>query len=188
MQRSRIWRQRYSFNRTMAISSTDANLLQRIGHNDDAAFHFEAGTRLKPNSAEAHYSYAVFLLAAGKTDEYVSELRTVLRLKPKYPQAELRLADGLFAKGDLKEAEGYYLAALRTDPELTVAYNNLGKSLTWPRARFPRPWSNSMKPCGAILDTRKPRKTCAWRRQPMLRFFQPRTGDFERPRAASQCR
>ena len=38
-----------------------ANLLQRIGRNDEAAFHFEAGTRLKPNSADAHYSYAAFL-------------------------------------------------------------------------------------------------------------------------------
>ena len=63
----------------------------------------------------------------GKNDEYVSELRTVLRLKPNYPYAELRLADGLFANGNLKEAEGYYLAALRADPELTVAYNNLGR-------------------------------------------------------------
>ena len=63
----------------------------------------------------------------GKNDECVSELRTVLRLKRNYPDAELRLADGLFAKGNLKEAEGHYLAALRTDPELTVAYNNLGR-------------------------------------------------------------
>ena len=63
----------------------------------------------------------------GKNDEYVSELRTVLRLKPNYPYAKLRLADGLFANGNLKEAEGYYLAALRADPELTVAYNNLGR-------------------------------------------------------------
>jgi tetratricopeptide (TPR) repeat protein len=51
----------------------------------------------------------------------------VLRLNPKYPLAELGLADGLVAKGNLKEAEGYYLAALRADPELTVAYNNLGR-------------------------------------------------------------
>ena len=63
----------------------------------------------------------------GKNDEYVSELRTVLRLKPNYPYAELRLADGLFANGNLKEAEGHYLAALRADPELTVAYNSLGR-------------------------------------------------------------
>ena len=70
---------------------------------------------------------AAFLAAVGKNDECVSELRTVLRLKPKYPYAELRLADKTFAKGNLKEAEGYYLAALRANPELTVAYNNLGK-------------------------------------------------------------
>jgi tetratricopeptide (TPR) repeat protein len=63
----------------------------------------------------------------GKNDEYVSELRTVLRLKPKYPSAELHLADGLHANGNLEEAEEHYLAALRTDPELTVAYNNLGR-------------------------------------------------------------
>src|SRR4030095_4077803 len=88
-----------------------ATLLQRIGRNDEAAFHFEAATRLKPDSVEAHYSYAGLLASTGKNDEYISELRTVLRLKPNYPYAELRLADALFAKGNLKEAEGHYLAA-----------------------------------------------------------------------------
>src|SRR5262249_59368103 len=63
----------------------------------------------------------------GKNDEYISELRRVLQLRPDYPYAELRLADALFANGDLKEAEGHYLAALRADPKLTVAYNSLGK-------------------------------------------------------------
>ena len=52
----------------------------------------------------------------------------ILRLKPNYPYAKLRLADALFAKGSLKEAEGCYLAVLRAEPGLTVAYNTLGKS------------------------------------------------------------
>ena len=38
-----------------------ANLLQRIGRNDEATLHFETGTRLKPDSADAHYSYGAFL-------------------------------------------------------------------------------------------------------------------------------
>jgi tetratricopeptide (TPR) repeat protein len=104
-----------------------ATLLQRIGRNEDAAVHFEAATRLKPNSVEAHYSYEAFLAGVGKNDEYISELRRVLQLRSDYPYAELRLADALFAQENLREAEMHYLAALRADPKLTVAYNNLGK-------------------------------------------------------------
>src|SRR5205809_4002161 len=104
-----------------------ATLLQRIGHNDEAALHFEAATRLKPDSEEAHYSYAAFLAGVGKNDEYISELRRVLQLRPDYPYAELRPADALFAQENLREAEMHYLAALRADPKLTVAYNSLGK-------------------------------------------------------------
>src|SRR5207237_2088999 len=78
-------------------------------------------------SAEAEYSYAAFLAGLGKNDEYIAELQRVLQLRPDYPYAELRLADALFAKGDLEGAKLHYLAALRTDPKLTVAYNNLGK-------------------------------------------------------------
>jgi len=51
----------------------------------------------------------------------------VLQLRSDYPYAELRLADALFAQGNLREAEMHYLAALRADPKLTIAYNNLGK-------------------------------------------------------------
>jgi tetratricopeptide (TPR) repeat protein len=76
---------------------------------------------------EAHYSYAAFLAGLGNNDEYISELRRVLQLKPDYPYADLRLADALFANGNLREAEGHYLAALRADPKSTVAYNSLGK-------------------------------------------------------------
>ena len=72
-------------------------------------------------------SYAAFLAGVGKNDEYISELRRVLQLRPDYPYAELRLADALSAQGNLREAEMHYLAALRADPKLTVAYNNLGK-------------------------------------------------------------
>src|SRR6266540_4189518 len=104
-----------------------ATLLQRIGHNDEAALHFEAATRLKPNSEEAHYSYAAFLAGITKNDEYIADLQRVLQLRPDYPYAELRLADALFAKEDLEGAKLHYLAALRMDPKLTVAYNNLGR-------------------------------------------------------------
>jgi Tfp pilus assembly protein PilF len=104
-----------------------ATLLQRIGRNDEAALHFETATRLKPDSAEAHYSYAAFLAGLGKNDEYISELRRVLQLRPDYFYGDLQLADALFAKGDLEGAKAHYLVALRADPTLTVAYNNLGR-------------------------------------------------------------
>src|SRR5205814_10692176 len=68
-----------------------------------------------------------FLAALGRNDECISEVRTVVRINLMYPDAELRLADTLFAIGNLKEAEAYYVAALRTEPELTVAYDNLGR-------------------------------------------------------------
>jgi tetratricopeptide (TPR) repeat protein len=50
-----------------------------------------------------------------------------VQLKPDHVDAQLQLADALFAKSDLEEAKAHYLAALRGDPKLTVAYNNLGK-------------------------------------------------------------
>jgi len=48
-------------------------------------------------------------------------------LRPNYPSVQLRLADALFAAGNLQEAKSHYLEALRSDPNSTVAYNNLGK-------------------------------------------------------------
>jgi len=69
----------------------------------------------------------VFLASTGKENDALSELRRVVQLKPDHVDAQLQLADALFAKSDLEGAKAHYLAALRGDPKLTVAYNNLGK-------------------------------------------------------------
>ncbi len=92
-----------------------ANLLQRLGRRDEARPHYEVAARLKPD------------FPGGKDDDAIDELRQVVRLKPDYLDAQLRLADALFAKGDFEEAKIYYIAALRSDPKLVVAYNSLGK-------------------------------------------------------------
>src|SRR5947208_3013490 len=104
-----------------------ASLLQRLGRGDEAGPHYEAAARLMPNSPEAHYNHAVFLASTGKENDALSELRRVVQLKPDHADAQLQLADALFAKSDLEGAKVHYLAALRGDPKLTVAYNNLGK-------------------------------------------------------------
>src|SRR5437762_11788964 len=54
-------------------------------------------------------------------------MQKVLQLRPDYLYADVPLAGALFAKGDLEGAKLHYLPALRTDPKLTDAYNNLGK-------------------------------------------------------------
>jgi len=104
-----------------------ASLLQRLGRGDEAGPHYEAAVRLMPDSPDAHYNYAVFLASTGKENDALSELRRVVQLKPDHVDAQLQLADALFAKSDLEGAKAHYLAALRGDPKLTVAYNNLGK-------------------------------------------------------------
>ena len=104
-----------------------ASLLQRLGRGDEAGPHYEAAVRLMPDSAEAHYNYALFLASTRKENDALSELRRVVQLKPDHVDAQLQLADALFAKSDLEGAKAHYLAALRGDPKLTVAYNNLGK-------------------------------------------------------------
>jgi len=104
-----------------------ASLLQRLGRGDEARPQYEAAVRLMPDSAEAHYDYAAFLASTRKENDALSELRRVVQLKPDHVDAQLQLADALFAKSDLEGAKAHYLAALRGDPKLTVAYNNLGK-------------------------------------------------------------
>src|SRR6266480_1997372 len=104
-----------------------ANLLQRLGRRDEARPNYEAAARLKPDFPDAHYNYAAFLASGGKNDDAIDELRQVVRLKPDYLDAQLRLADALFAKGDLEAAKTHYIAALRADSKLVVAYNSLGK-------------------------------------------------------------
>jgi Tfp pilus assembly protein PilF len=104
-----------------------ASLLQRLGRGDEAGPHYEAAVRLMPDSPEAHYNYAAFLASTGKEKDALSELQRVVQLKPDHVDAQLRLADALFAKSDLEGAKAHYLAALRGDPKLTVAYNSLGK-------------------------------------------------------------
>src|SRR6266478_4578621 len=104
-----------------------ASLLQRLGRGDEAGPHYEAAVRLMQDSPEAHYNHALFLASGGKGNDAIKELRRTVQLKPDYVDAQLKLADALFAKSDLEGAKGHYLAALRGDPKLTVAYNNLGK-------------------------------------------------------------
>jgi len=104
-----------------------ASLLQRLGRGDEARPQYETAVRLMPDSPEAHYDYAAFLASTRKENDALSELRRVVQLKPDHVDAQLQLADALFAKSDLEGAKAHYLAALRGDPKLTVAYNNLGK-------------------------------------------------------------
>jgi tetratricopeptide (TPR) repeat protein len=64
--------------------------------------------RAQANWAVAHYEQGLALAAAGRGDEAIRALRTVVRLKPDHPDAWRVLADHLMAIGDTAGADAAY--------------------------------------------------------------------------------
>lgn len=72
------------------------------------------------NWAVAHYEQGLALAAAGRGDEAIRSLRTVVRLKPDHPDAWRVLADHLMAIGDTTSADAAYVRHIQSSTRSPV--------------------------------------------------------------------
>ncbi|MEW6076180.1 MAG: tetratricopeptide repeat protein [Thermodesulfobacteriota bacterium] len=102
--------------------------LSETGRPDEAVRQFEEALRLDPGYASAYYNLAAVLLEKGDVAAAIAHYETAVRLKP---DAEMlnNLGSAYAIAGRLEEAMDRYLAALRLDPDFTLALDNLGNVL-----------------------------------------------------------
>jgi protein O-mannosyl-transferase len=98
---------------------------------------FRRTLEINPRSFLAHYSLATELLAAGRTDAGIEEIRQCLAINPNYLSAEVALGTAWIRKGEFQNAIDYYLSVLARNPStvgkrasfIASIHNNLGMAL-----------------------------------------------------------
>jgi type IV pilus assembly protein PilF len=88
---------------------------------------FERALRLAPGDPEINHRYGWFLCQSGREAESVRYFQTAIR-NPLYPtpwRSSAAAGTCVMRKGMLKEAEEYFVAALRQDPDDLVSLVNL---------------------------------------------------------------
>ena len=108
-----------------ALHDDVALLYMELGQPTQAAHHFAAALRLRPDSATARFNLGTALSAAGKIDEALARYRDALQIDPGYTVAHNNLGNLLLTQGALEEAGRHLQAAVDTNPDYVQALNNL---------------------------------------------------------------
>jgi len=106
-----------------------ASLYLELGRPADALKHFEAVTRLRPQSAQAHYNVGVALEGTGRASEAARAYETAVRLDPAYSHAHNNLGSLLLSAGRLDDARRAFERAVESATGNVEAVNNLGAVL-----------------------------------------------------------
>ncbi|MEQ1606510.1 MAG: tetratricopeptide repeat protein [Pyrinomonadaceae bacterium] len=88
---------------------------------------YKEAIRLVPNNAEAHYSYGNALVALGRADESLTELRIAQQLDPLSMTIASNTGWALYIAGRLDEAETQIRQVLARDPNYPRAHLVLGE-------------------------------------------------------------
>jgi len=92
-----------------------------------AEIEYKEAIRLAPNNAEAHYSYGNALVALGRAEESLNELRIAQQLDPLSMTIASNTGWALYIAGKLDEAEAQIRQVLTRDPSYARAYQVLGE-------------------------------------------------------------
>jgi tetratricopeptide (TPR) repeat protein len=118
------------------LSHPDADAYAALGiwfgenrKSECAAQAFQAGLKLEPNSPRLTYLLGLSLFTAGNLEESVAPLRRTVELQPAEERAHLLFASALAGLGRDKEAFVEWQAALRIDPNSTMALDGIAKIL-----------------------------------------------------------
>ncbi len=106
-----------------------ANLRSEQGELDQAAAHYQAALRLKPEFVEAWFNFGALESKRGSLEAAAKNYATALRFKPDYAPAHLSLGALLAGQGKLDEAIAHFQAALQTTPGNAEAHFNLAAAL-----------------------------------------------------------
>lgn len=90
---------------------------------------YKQAIRLVPNNSEAHYSYGNFLIAMGRTDEGLVELRNALQIDPISQNIQTNIGWAMYIAGDYDGAANQIRQVISRDPTFARAYMNLGEVL-----------------------------------------------------------
>ncbi|CAN5484599.1 hypothetical protein BH10ACI3_BH10ACI3_18410 [soil metagenome] len=85
--------------------------------------------RLGTNNSEAHYSYANFLVAMGRSDEAMTELKIAQQIDPLSLNIPTNIGWALYIAGRYDEALAQIRQVNLRDPSFARAYMNLGEIL-----------------------------------------------------------
>ncbi|MBK8303130.1 MAG: tetratricopeptide repeat protein [Chloracidobacterium sp.] len=88
---------------------------------------YKEAIRLSPNNAEAHYSYGNALVALGRADDALTELRIAQQLDPLSNTIASNTAWALYIADRLDEAEAQIRQVLARDPNFARAHLVLGE-------------------------------------------------------------
>jgi tetratricopeptide (TPR) repeat protein len=90
---------------------------------------YKRAIQLGPNNAEIHYSYGNFLVAMGRTDEALVELRNALQIDPSSLNVQTNIGWALYISGRMDEAASQIRQVIARDPTFARAHLNLGEIL-----------------------------------------------------------
>jgi tetratricopeptide (TPR) repeat protein len=107
-----------------------AEVAQRRGDTGAAEDAWRRAIELDPNDLGAYHGLVGFLEASGRTDEMLRTLERGLEANPRNGLLSLQVGTIYEAQGRASEARERYEEALRLDPGLVVAKNNLAYLLT----------------------------------------------------------
>ncbi len=103
--------------------------LDSQGHTEEAAQHYLAAIKIKPDFAEARNNLGAVLNSRGKFAEARDQFAAALKIKPDFADAHYNLGNALVALGDLKQAAVEYNADLRLETNDAEAHLNLARIL-----------------------------------------------------------
>jgi len=87
---------------------------------------FRRAIQLSPNSAEAHYRYALLLRNLGRTEEAIIELRSSEDLDPMSVAVNQVAGTVLYYSGRYTDATDRFQRAIEIEPRAALAHTNLG--------------------------------------------------------------
>lgn len=88
---------------------------------------YKQAIQLVPSNSEAHYSYGNFLVAMGRTDEALKELRIAQQFEPLSPMIASNIGWALYIAGRFDEAEAQIKQLLAREPNFARGYTVLGE-------------------------------------------------------------
>lgn len=121
-----LWRDTLAKNPSAWMAHNNLGIvLAKRGNLIEAADHFSAGLRLKPDDVETHNNLAGVMMAVGRLDQAIDHLTEALRLKPDYADALYNMGRAQALRQNFGQAAAHYRAVLRLSPDRLDALNAL---------------------------------------------------------------